>query len=95
MTALGGGGCTQENRENWKPRTSKHKGRDFKTQGQSKIKENQDQILEEPEHFNLFQTYVTPMWEDAHKRTQEVEVSQEVQREGEVGLLTWEASPNR
>ena len=59
--------------------------RDFKTQGQSEFKEKQEQILEEPEHVNLFQTYVTTMWEDAHKRAHKVEVSQEVQREGEVG----------
>ena len=52
--------------------------RDYKTQGQSKLKEKQEQILEEPEHANLFQTHVTQMWEDAHKRAQEVEVCQEV-----------------
>ena len=41
--------------------------RDFKTQGQSKFKEKQEQTLEEPEHGNLFSDICDP---DVRRRTQ-------------------------
>ena len=49
------------------------------------LKLERKQILEEPEHVELFQTHLTTMWEVAHRHAQEVEVCQEHQEEGEAG----------
>ena len=56
-------GCTHENTESESIEQASTKvvnSRDYKTQGQSKLKVEQEQILEKTKNANLFQTHVTP-----------------------------------